>query len=276
MRTVNLENIENFIVISDVHLRDPNDEFTQIFVNTLDKLIEEKKKNIIKTDSIFLLGDIFDFITVSKNFFLNLWKNVFNKFLELRAQGVSIYFIEGNHDFGFEHFHSKKLDQYFNDNGDFIIEFKHKKMGTVVLRHGDNVVCAPSYHKPRAFFKSYLFQKIANLFFAGWIMHFICTRYAKKSRNRGEYNTLQASFLSQCIENYINSYKETSKKNLDTLFIGHIHVFIDTRFKDTHFLVGPDWLASPNYIICNNEGMTNRIFCTEKIISQFDLTSDKY
>jgi UDP-2,3-diacylglucosamine hydrolase len=275
VRTVKLGNIDNFIVISDVHLRDPNDDITKIFINTLDKLIHEKKENITKIDALFLLGDIFDFITVSKNFFLNLWKEVFNKFLELRTEGVSIYFIEGNHDFGFEHFHSKKLDQYFTDYGDFIIEFNHHKMGTVVLRHGDNVVCAPTYHKPRAFFKSYLFQKIANLFFAGWMMHFICTRYAKKSRDRGEYNALQASFLSQCIENYLNSYKDTFRKNLNTLFIGHIHVLIDTVFKNTHFLVGPDWFLAPSYLVCSKDGMTNRIFCTEKTVSQFDMSSDK-
>lgn len=271
MRTVQLGNINNFIVISDVHLREPNDEMSKLFIEVLDKLIHKKKQNITKMDAIFLLGDIFDFITVSKKYFLNLWKNVFNKFLELRSQGVAIYFVEGNHDFGFEHFHSKKLDQYFTDYGDFIFEFNHKKMGTVVLRHGDNVVCAPTYHKPRAFFKSYLFQKIANLFFAGWVMHFICSRYAKKSRNRGEYNALQASFLSQCIENYLNCYDEIFKKNLDTLIIGHIHVYLDIKFKNTHFLVGPDWFSAPNYLVCNDEGTVNRIFCTEKTISQFDM-----
>ena len=275
MRTVKIGEIDNFIVISDVHLRDPNDDLTKLFINTLDNLIQEKKKKITKIDAIFLLGDIFDFITVSKNFFLKLWQAVFNKFLELRSEGVSVYFVEGNHDFGFEHFHSKKLDQYFTDYGDFILEFSHKKMGTVVLRHGDNVVCAPTYHKPRAFFKSFLFQKIANLFFAGWVMHFICTRYAKKSRDRGEYNSLQASFLSLCIESYLKTYHEVFNKNLDTLFIGHIHVLIDTVFQKTRFLVGPDWFSAPSYLVCNSDGITNRIYCTKKVVSQFNMYEGK-
>lgn len=274
MRTIKIKDIDDFIVISDVHLRNPNDDISKLFIDILDKLIQEKKKNITNIDALFLLGDIFDFITVSKKFFLNLWKDVFNKFLELREQNIAIYFVEGNHDFGFEHFHSKKLDQYFTDYGDFIIEFNHKKMGRVVLRHGDNIVCAPTYHKPRAFFKSNSFQKIANLFFPGWIMHFICTRYAKKSRNRGEYHSLQASFLSLCIENYLNSYKTIFQRNLNTLFIGHIHVFIDTIFKNTRFLVGPDWFSAPNYIICNRDGVTNRIFCSDKIVPKFDMNSD--
>ena len=140
----------------------------------------------------------------------------------------------------------------------------------MILRHGDNVVCSPTYHKPRAFFKSYLFQKIANLFFSGWLMHFICTKYAKRSRNKGEYNALQSSFLRFCISSYLNDYLEINKKQIDTLFIGHIHVFIDINFNGTKFIVGPDWFSAPNYLHCKTDGTNIRYFITNKTPSHFD------
>ncbi|MBX9839173.1 UDP-2,3-diacylglucosamine diphosphatase [Silvanigrella sp.] len=270
MRTIKIKEVKNFVIISDVHLREPENHITQLFIETLDKFILEKKNKTSELEAIFLLGDIFDFITVSKSFFIKLWENVFNKFLELKSLGISIYFIEGNHDFGFEHFHSKKLDKYFTDYGDCIFEFQHQNFGNVILRHGDNVVCSPTYHKPRAFFKSYLFQKIANLFFSGWLMHFICTKYAKRSRNKGEYNALQSSFLRFCITGYLNEYLEINKKQIDTLFIGHIHVFIDLNVNGTKFIVGPDWFSAPNYIHCKADGTYNRYFITNKIPSHFD------
>lgn len=260
MRTITLKNINNFIIISDVHLQNPNDKLTTLFIRALDDILKEQINGTNKIEAIFLLGDIFDFITVSKNFFLDLWKIVFNKFFELKSNNISLYFIEGNHDFGFEHFHSKNLDKYFTEYGDFIVEFKHNIMGNIVLRHGDNLVCSPKYHKPRAFFKSYLFQKIANIMFSGRLMHYICLRYAKKSRHNGEYNTLAPTFLTKCITEYLNDYQNTFKKSIDTLIIGHIHLNVNNMYNKTHFLSGPDWFTAPNYLICNNEGKINRIF----------------
>jgi len=269
VRTIKLNEIKNFVIISDVHLREPNDEITKIFITTLNKLIHDIKNKNIEMDAIFLLGDIFDFITVSKNFFLKLWKHVFDKFLELRSLGISIFFIEGNHDFGFEHFHSKKLDKYFTNYGDCIMEFNHPHFGKVVLRHGDNVVCLPTYHKPRAFFKSYLFQKIANIFFSGWLMHYICTKYAKRSRHRGEYNSLQASFLNLCINNYLQEYIHQNNIKINTLFIGHIHVLIDSNINGTKFIVGPDWFSAPNYLHCKADGTYKRYYLTDKVTDPF-------
>ena len=88
MRTIKIKEIKNFIIISDVHLREPKNHITQLFIETLDKFILEKKNNKSEIEAIFLLGDIFDFISVSKSFFIKLWENVFNKFLEIKSLGI--------------------------------------------------------------------------------------------------------------------------------------------------------------------------------------------
>ncbi|WGL58652.1 metallophosphoesterase [Pigmentibacter sp. JX0631] len=270
MRTVKIENIKSFVVISDVHLREPGDLNSKFLLETLEKIKQEHLAK--KIDAIIFLGDIFDFITVSKHFFIKLWINIFDKIKELKNLGMKTIFLEGNHDFGFEHFHSKKLDEIFSYYGDFILEFDHPDLGRTVMRHGDNLICLPSYQKPRAFFKSYLFQKIANLFVPGFLMHFICTNYAKRSRNKGEtYNALTAPFLKNCLEDYFKSYKENNKTEINTLVLGHIHVYLSIVFQKVQLLVGPDWFSNPNYLIFHNSNENRRVFTKNENIKQFDI-----
>ncbi|WP_158999041.1 metallophosphoesterase [Pigmentibacter ruber] len=271
MRTVRIENINSFVVISDVHLREPGDLNSQILLENLDKI--KLKHYTKKIDAIIFLGDIFDFITVSKTFFIKIWVDVFDKIKELKNLGIKTIFLEGNHDFGFEHFHSKKLDDIFSYYGDFILEFDHPELGRTVMRHGDNLICLPSYQKPRAFFKSYLFQKIANLLVPGFLMHFICTNYAKRSRNKGEtYNALTAPFLRNCLEDYFKIYNENNSKQINTLFLGHIHVYLKIVFQQVRLFVGPDWFSNPNYFVFYDSRENERIFTKNDNIKQFDIS----
>ncbi len=261
MRTLKIENIQNFIVFSDIHLRSPKDEITTLFIDSLNSIITNKKNNLIKVDAVFFLGDIFDFISFSKNFFFNFWEKVFYKIYEMKNAGIATYFVEGNHDFGCEHFASQKLTSLFTNCGDCIIEFEHQKMGLIVLRHGDNLVCHPSYLTLRALFKSKVFQKIASFLCPGQMMAMICNKYAQKSRKHGmNYTKLTEDFLKMCLLNYLKEYENIRKKRINTLIIGHIHVFIHTYFQNTLFLVGPDWWTAPNYLYCRENGEAVRIF----------------
>ena len=57
MKTLNLNNIKSFVVISDVHLRDANSPLAKLFIGEINK--------INNVDAVFLLGDVFDFIANS-------------------------------------------------------------------------------------------------------------------------------------------------------------------------------------------------------------------
>lgn len=274
MRTVRIHNIKSFVVISDVHLREPEDKMCQTFITVLEKIKRQHLTN--KIDALILLGDIFDFITVSKKFFLTLWQPVFIKLKELKDLGIITVFIEGNHDFGFEHFHSPSLDAIFSHYGDFILEIIHPELGHTIFRHGDNLICSPSYLKPRAFFKSFLFQKCANLFIPGFLMHYICNRYAKKSRKRGEaYNALTAPFLRNCLDAYFKTYSSDKSIKIDTLFLGHIHVYLSILFNNVMLQVGPDWFSHPNYYIFYSKQNSGRVFINNMQPQEFDILALK-
>ncbi len=245
---VTCNNIHNFTVISDVHLRDPHDELTEKFISTLN--------SIGKTDTLFLLGDIFDFIAASSPFFFKLWDNVFFTFRQLKRQGIKVYFIEGNHDFGFEHFKSDFLNSCFTEYGDFIAEFDHPLLGHVRLQHGDNVVCKKNYLAFRLLVKNKWFQKLASLVCPGFFMHIIFSRYAKLSRKKDQYRRLEDDFLHVCLQ------KEFKKNSSPRVFIiGHIHVLKDETINHhTRFLSGPDWPTSPSYLAYDDKNGLHRVF----------------
>ncbi|MEA3314687.1 MAG: metallophosphoesterase, partial [Campylobacterota bacterium] len=83
-----LEN--NAIFIADVHY---NSNRTEIF----SLLSDIKNKNII-TNQLFLMGDIFDFLSQEINYFRKINKKLINLINQL-SNNIQIIYIEGNHDF---------------------------------------------------------------------------------------------------------------------------------------------------------------------------------
>lgn len=241
MQILKLKNIKTFVVISDVHLRDPDDQLTELFLDTLSSFKE--------IDAVFLLGDIFDFIAAKSSYFCKLWQNFFAACKNLQEKGIQVYFIEGNHDFGFEHFKSDFLQKCFSAYGDFIVEIAHKKLGYVHLRHGDDVVCKPNYLKFRKLVKGKLFQCVTSMLVPGWLMQFMFSRYAKISRKNDAYRSLPEPFLQNCLQTTIKIHSY-----INVLIIGHIHILRDCILENgVRFLVGPDWLSQPNYLIYTEE-----------------------
>ncbi len=248
LKIVKLKNIKKFAVFSDIHLREPESNLTELFISTLNNL-----KNI---DAVFLLGDIFDFIGVKSTFFTTYWKNTFQTFQDLKNRGIQVYFIEGNHDFGFEHFKSDFLNACFTNYGDFIAELEHNKLGVIHLRHGDNVVCKKNYLKFRSLVKNKFFQTATAFFIPGRIMQFLFSRYAKISRKKDKYRTLPQDFLMNCLDDTKNIFPY-----INVLIIGHIHILMDCVLKNkTRFLVGQDWLTQPSYLVYNEEEDFKRVF----------------
>jgi UDP-2,3-diacylglucosamine pyrophosphatase LpxH len=234
---------ERFALISDVHLRDPKDALTEKFLKTLRNLPAEHN-----VQALFLNGDIFDFIEVASPFFLKFWGPVFEVCKNLKQQGVAVYFSEGNHDFGFEHFPSKTLNESFTHYGDVSFSFQHPSLGRCWVQHADDIVCPPSYLPFRKFVKSRSFQKAISIV-PGFAMQFVFTRYAKFSRSQDEYRPCPEEFLNKCLSDFFANQDE----KIDTFFMGHIHQNLDFKHKSTRVFCGPSWLTEPNVLVCGLE-----------------------
>ena len=97
LRKISIKPVKSFAVFSDIHLRDNKDKNYQLLLNKLNELQD--------VDSVFFIGDIFDFIYSGNSFFYQHWIAFFEACKNLKKnRNINVYFIEGNHDFGFEHF----------------------------------------------------------------------------------------------------------------------------------------------------------------------------
>ena len=96
-------------IISDIHVRE---EFCN-GGNCLFKFLDKSKER--GDTDIVLLGDIFDFMVGDFPEYIEKFKRLFEKMEKTLNEGVTIHYLEGNHDF-----HLKALFQkYFHGHSNF-------------------------------------------------------------------------------------------------------------------------------------------------------------
>lgn len=267
------------LFLSDVHLVDPRDVQTKMFLNFLQSIGGTSGVNSGRSQSVsfervqhvFLLGDIFEFIDASSEFFRELWRDVFDVLGLLRARGVHVYFVEGNHDFGFEYVRQRDLQTVSKSAtdawlqrwaafvGDVGLEFEHPALGRVHIRHGDDVVAPKEYLYFRGFVKSrlagFLLRRVpsrASHYFFIWL--------AKMSRKRGGSYALSFEKVRDDVLQFVS---QGMFSRPDVFIIGHIHVFIDAKINGMRTLSGPDWYQAPSYLLLTQDGSIRRVFLDE-------------
>jgi UDP-2,3-diacylglucosamine pyrophosphatase LpxH len=262
------------LFLSDVHLVDPSDAQTVLFLDFLRTIRSDTSQDapLGQVRHVFLLGDIFEFIDASSTFFRALWKEVFAVLGLLQSRGVLVYFVEGNHDFGFEYVRqlafakessrdsSHWLKQWATFVGDVGLQFHHPALGRVHVRHGDDVVAAQEYLYFRGFVKSrfagFLLRRVpsqASHHFFLWL--------ARKSRKRGDAYELP---LEKVRDDALRFVSDGEFPLPDVLIIGHIHVFIDTKINGMRMLSGPDWYQAPSYLMVSLDGSIGRYFLDDR------------
>lgn len=248
------------VFVSDVHLKRPDDDLSSAFLHFLAGL----KGNV---DHLFLVGDIFEFIDASSVFFQRLWDPVFSGLRDLKSGGCRVYFIEGNHDFGFSgagihHWWSEWADLA----GDLSCAFLHESAGTVHVRHGDDVVASQAYLYFRACVKNRRIQQILRAI-PGRLMHELCLWFAERSRRAGAYRPLEQSVLKSSVQAYLQRENPGVPQ---ALVLGHIHVFSDASGLGSRLFSGPDWPSAPSYLELDRQGNWFRNFLwPDKVVPLF-------
>ena len=249
-----LGQVNSFAVISDVHLQHPGDACEEILIQILQELKDSY-------EAIFFLGDIFDFIFAKQKFYRKHWSRFFAVCAELQKKGVRLFFVEGNHDFGFDgaFFFRQGIFERVVD-GTFAL--RHPVLGRVFLRHGDDIVCKPSYRCFRSVVKNSVVQSLVSLI-PGRILNRVFLYYAEVSRNR-PYRALEPAFFSRTVRGYLQCLSPAPQ----VLILGHVHVWVDALFSngttsavpETRVLVGPDWISAPNVLLVSATGAVKRQF----------------
>lgn len=204
-------------IISDVHIKTPLDGPSKLFC----KFLSHEK--VLNSDSVILLGDIFDFLVGGDDSFVQIHKEVFDRIHFLLNKGVKVYYLEGNHDFHLNKFFKKhfRSDNFVFSKKNMIIEDAGKK---ILLCHGDDIEIENlNYKLYTCLIKSLpmkiLVESIMPFGLAKTIGDWVSARSRKKNVKVYE------SAKEQIKDKFRRSSESAAKKiNIDFIISGHSHI----------------------------------------------------
>jgi UDP-2,3-diacylglucosamine hydrolase len=218
-------------------------------VNTAFSSLEREKKVVSwlssiqsSASTIFILGDIFDFwfeykYTIPKGF-----ARLMGKFMQLRDDGIPLFFFTGNHDMWmFDYFQQEFDIQVFHDPVTMHLQDKKFYIG-----HGDGLGPGDKKYK---WIKKLFRNKAARGIFQ-WIhpnLGIGLARYwSKKSRLK---NSLQDQAFYEDQEWLLQySRQQESIEHHDYYIFGHRHLPLQIPINEnSHYINLGDWISSFTY-----------------------------
>lgn len=226
------------VFVSDVHLRNKQEQRYRMFMNFLMSLEERKIPGYWgeRVQKLFLLGDIFDFWFARKERIYPDYRPVLEKMNELREKGTEIHAFEGNHDFFLKEYFHAFLDAYvYEDWGDISLDgFRF------LVAHGDLIdEKNRRYLLLRRALRSqgfYLLQRILPLKLV-WRLAGFSSDLGKEKRQVGEEKLVETMYL----------FSQTRfDQGYDATIFGHCHLprfyLLQKQEKNRVFAVLGDWL----------------------------------
>ena len=208
----------------------------QQFVNWLDFI-----KNT--TDTLFLLGDLFDFWFEYKKAIPKGFVRVLGKLAELSDRGIKIHFFVGNHDLWMRDYFEKELNiKVYHKPAEF--SFNNK---TFFIGHGDGL---GPYDKGYKRMKKVFTNPIAKWFYR-WLHPDIGIKLAQylSLKNRLISGEEDVKFLGEDKEWLVQYCKmKLIEKQYDFFIFGHRHLplKIELSNKSSYMNTG-DWITHFSY-----------------------------
>ena len=232
---------------SDVHLGAGNEQQArrteQRFVRWLDMAGQD-------ADTIFLVGDIFDFWFEYGEVIPKGFSRVLGKLSELTDRGVRIVFFTGNHDMWCYDY----LQRECGVNIEFTPRCYTLAGRKIFIAHGDNMNIddKPMLRLMNTCFRSKTLRKIFS-----WLLHpDLALRFGKwwsgKSRQSHPKPTTTDS-LGFLID-YARGYK-AENADIDYIIFGHLHLGYDHSEENLRVVFLGDWSDDViDYATLNNQG----------------------
>lgn len=223
--------------VSDVHLGlqvgDPAGRERR-FADFLQGLPED-------TDTLYLLGDIWDFWYEYRDVVPKGYIRVFSALQSLMDRGVKVYFFQGNHDVWtysyFEELGMKRLEQ------PCLVEIGGKRF---CLGHGDGLGPVPSGYR---FLRGLFHNRVAQFLFS--MLHpWIAFRFGNGwSRNNRLAHDQEYEFRGKDEPLYKFAEEFSARNDVDYFIFGHYHSSVDmTLPSGARLLVLKDWMRSSPYL----------------------------
>lgn len=194
------------IIVSDIHLGSLDDQRGKLLMKLLEHLSQGVQYFIFN-------GDIFDFCFGNGVFFKNKFSELGVLLGKLSDQGVTVLFLEGNHEFAMSEIGWKSV-QFITEKSYFIETSDGR---TVALSHGDLLKHDPWYQRFRKLLKSSRTHSLAGMIPGRWLDVYALS-HAKISRAQDQYRELDHRVI-------INAAFEWLGESESQIGIfGHFHV----------------------------------------------------
>jgi UDP-2,3-diacylglucosamine hydrolase len=213
---------------SDLHIKSVNDDASELFLKFC------SSTEVIDSDTIFLLGDMFDMLIGEHEEYLIKYNYFFENIVNFLESGKKVVFLEGNHDFHLKKTINKyiksnttnyKLFRYLNDGENIVLNNKK-----YYFCHGDDVDYNNiSFKRWKRVYTSIPFQIMVNHIFPYKLLEYLGHSASNDSKKRGR----KTFDYHQAREKYINGAKNLIReKSVDGIISGHTHIFEIHTYED--------------------------------------------
>lgn len=239
--------------ISDLHIKSPSDPSYGLLLSFLND------RDVKESDSIFLLGDIFDFMMGEHKEYLKIYEGFFSSLKELLNQGKEVYFFEGNHDFHLEGLFRNffKSNRFFYEKNGVLKDLDGRK---VFFCHGDDIqIGDPSYKYIKFILRNDLSKFLFNKVFPFKLQQNVAEYLSSKSRKRGEVFYSNQDHIREIFRE--SALKFWQNNPVDILVCGHSHCKDDFKSSSGNRYLNNGYPSqSKCYLIIDNNGPSFRHF----------------
>ncbi len=218
---------ESAIFVADSHFNQQRDAF-YLF-------LEQLNNNTITTTQLFLMGDMFEFITQESHYFVEQNRKVITLLNELSLR-MEIIYLEGNHDYNLEKLFPK-IAVIARKNQPLMAQYQQQ---TVALSHGDNftpffynLYCAIIRNKPLLLFLN-----------AIDFNHWLSKRIDKALSAKNICHTF--THFEKWVEKRLEHY------DADLIIEGHFHQGKEFVFAQKRYMNIPSLFCSKEYVVLHN------------------------
>jgi UDP-2,3-diacylglucosamine hydrolase len=244
---INLEEGKNILFVSDLHLGSPSFKESRL---REDFFLQWLKLNVNNVQTIFLLGDVFDFWFEYKNVVPRGYTRLLGTLSMLADKGIDIKYFAGNHDFAIGKYIEEEVgikiyknQQLFDINGKLFL-----------IGHGDGLGNGDAGYKfIKKIFNDKFCQKIFA-FFHPRIGIGLANFFSKTSRRKSQsYHDNNENLIEYCKQ----MLSENDKINY--FVYGHKHVPCNIRLSEnSKYINTGDWLTNNTYAIYDSEKLEVR------------------
>ena len=230
--------------VSDIHLGSGSvaeqRRVERLFLDFLTKIEGD-------AESLYLVGDIFDFWFEYKRVVPRGFVRVLGRLAELSDKGVKIVMLTGNHDMWVGDYLTNECGiELYTKPQTIIVADK-----TLFVAHGDNmnIKGQPVLRAMNAMFRSKCLRKIAS-----WLIHpDLFMRFGQwwSGKSRKSHNTDYGSEVLEHLVDYAVKYG--SQHEVDYFVFGHLHYAADIKTTERILFMG-DWHSQPSYVVLDNNG----------------------